>query len=193
MPLQVRSQLPYAEKGGVIDDCGPASLAIAIDYVNKYTTTTTVERAIEAAKKAGRVDVKGEGNGTTFAQLKKAGLVLDRTLRYTSPSTWTAVAKACAKGAALIVCSNPPYAIPKRVWSGWALARAKRGDNSSYGHYFVFAYEEGTWLYADPTQKDGQVGKRITEDEARTIAHWGSGGATKSRQLDAPYALLVHR
>lgn len=193
MPLQVRSQLPYAEKGGVIDDCGPASLAIAIDYVNKYTTSTSVSQAIDAATKAGRVDVKGVGNGTTFAQLKKAGKVLDRSLLYSSPSTWKSVVNACAKGAALIVCSNPPYAIPKRVWSGWALSRAKRGDNSSYGHYFVFVYEGGTWLYADPTQKDGQVGKRITEDEARTIAHWGSGGATTSRKLDAPYALLVHR
>jgi hypothetical protein len=193
MPTQVRSQLPYAEKGGWIDDCGPASLACALDYLNKYATKTTVGQAIEAATKAGRKDVDGQGNGTTFAQLKKACKFLDATVKATSPARFSGVKVALEKGGALIVAATCPFAIPKRVWSGWQVARDRSGRKTPYGHYFVLTIESGKWYYTDPTQKDGEIGKEITEAEARVIAHWGSQGALVSRNLKSPYAVLLTR
>jgi hypothetical protein len=193
MPTQVRSQLPYAEKGGWIDDCGPASLAIAVDWVNKYATKTTVGHAIDAAAKAGRKDVDGAGNGTTFAQLKKASKFLDAKVKATTPATFAGVKGALTKGGALIVAATLPFAIPRRVWSGFAIARDKRGRKAPYGHYFVLTIEAGKWYYTDPTQKDGEIGKEITEVEARSIAHWGSQNALVSRNLKSPYALLITR
>jgi len=78
--LKVFSQLPYAEKGGRIDDCGPSALAAAIYHSSKGAQNPGVDGCILAAAKAGRKDTDGKSEGTTFAQIVAAAKFVNATL-----------------------------------------------------------------------------------------------------------------
>jgi hypothetical protein len=79
--LKVFSQLPYAEKNGLIDDCGPSALAAGIYYSSNGAQNPGVDGAISAAAKAGRKDTNGKSEGTTFVQIVKAATFLKQLCR----------------------------------------------------------------------------------------------------------------
>jgi hypothetical protein len=171
--LKVFSQLPHAENG-LIDDCGLASLAMAIHHSSKGAVSPGVKACIDAATKAGRVDRFGKSDPTTFAQMVAAGKLLGATL--TPAPSWAAAVAGMRKGQAAIVALLAPNAIPAHALSAWQKSNMKRRPGHTYRHAVALAIVEGKFVLADPTLsgkgKEAQ-GIEIFEAEARTLAHWG--------------------
>lgn len=173
MTLKVFSQLPFAENG-LIDDCGLASLAMAIHHSSNGSVSPGVKACIDAATKAGRVDRFGKSDPTTFAQMVAAGKLLGATL--TPAPSWAAAVVGMRKGQAAIVALLAPNAIPAHALSAWQRGNMKRHPGHTYRHAVALAIADGKFVLADPTLsgKGAEAnGIEITEAEARTLAHWG--------------------
>jgi hypothetical protein len=188
--LRVFSQLPFAEKGGRLDDCGPAALAAAIFYASKETSNPGVKAAIDAAAKAGRVDKNGTSEGTTFVQIIKAASLLGAKM--TVAPTWAKAVAAMNAGNAVCVAFRAPIAVPASAWSAAQKASLKRRPKHSYGHFATLAIVNGKFVFADPMMSGNgaeEFGKIITAEEAKTIAHWGIGEQNAKRKT--PMAWIV--
>ena len=188
--LRVFSQLPFAEKGGRLDDCGPAALASAIFYASKETVNPGVKAVIDAAAKAGRVDKNGTSEGTTFVQITKAAALLGAQM--TVAPTWTKAVAAMNQGKAVCIAFRAPTAAPKSTWSAAQKASLKRRPTHSYGHFATLAIVDGKFVFADPMMSGKgaeEFGKVITEAEAKTLAHWGIGEENAKRKT--PMAWIV--
>lgn len=173
MTLKVFSQLPHAENG-LIDDCGLASLAIAIHHSSKGAVSPGVKACIDAATKAGRIDRFGKSDPTTFAQMVAAGKLLGATL--TPAPSWAAAIAGMRKGQAAIVALLAPNAIPSHALSAWQKSNMKRRPGHTYRHAVALAIVDGKFVLADPTlsgKGNEAQGIEISEAEARTLAHWG--------------------
>jgi hypothetical protein len=174
MGLKVFSQLDYAEKGGLIDDCGPSALAAAIYHSSNGAQNPGVDGCILAAAKAGRRDTNGKSEGTTFVQIVAAAKFVNATL--TVAPNWTKAVAAMKTGKAVCVAFRAPIATPKNAISAWQKRSMKRRPGHTYAHYATLAIVDGQFVFADPTMsgKDAeQFGVIITEAEAKTLAHWG--------------------
>jgi hypothetical protein len=172
--LKVFSQLDYAEKGGLIDDCGPSALAAAIYHSSNGAQNPGVDGCILAAAKAGRRDTNGKSEGTTFVQIVAAAKFVNATL--TVAPNWTKAVAAMKTGKAVCVAFRAPIATPKNAISAWQKRSMKRRPGHTYAHYATLAIVDGQFVFADPTMsgKDAeQFGVIITEAEAKTLAHWG--------------------
>ena len=172
--LKVFSQLDFAEKGGLIDDCGPSSLAMAVYHSSNGAQVPGVGGAIAAAAKAGRKDVDGSTQGTTFVQIVAAAKYLDATL--TLAPSWTKAVSAMRIGKAVCIAFRAPVATPANAISIWQKGSMKRHPGHTYPHYGVLAIVNGQFVFADPTMSgkgSEQYGVVITEAEAKTLAHWG--------------------
>lgn len=188
--LKVFSQLPFAEKGGRLDDCGPSALAAAIFYASKGTVNPGVKAVIDATAKAGRVDKNGTSEGTTFAQITKAAALLGAQMSVAP--TWAAAVTAMKQGKAVCVAFRAPVAAPQSTWSAAQKASLKRRPKHSYGHFATLAIADGAFVFADPMMSGKgaeEFGKVITEAEAKTIAHWGIGEENAKRKT--PMAWIV--
>ena len=73
MKFRVKSQLDHEEKGGILDDCGPSSMAACVSWVFKYSEGKdfTAAQGIAAKTKATcKIDKQGvSDNGSTLADL----------------------------------------------------------------------------------------------------------------------------
>lgn len=188
--LKVFSQLPFAEKGGRLDDCGPAALAAAIFYASKETVNPGVKAVIDAAAKAGRVDKNGTSEGTTFVQITKAASLLGAQM--TVAPTWAKAVAAMKQNKAVCVAFRAPVAAPKSTWSAAQKASLKRRPKHSYGHFATLAIIDGKFFLADPMMSGKgaeEFGKVITEAEAKALAHWGIGEQNAKRKT--PMAWIV--
>jgi len=190
MKLKVKSQLPFVEKKGWVDDCGPTGLAMAIGWASAYKAEPTVQEAIDAAAKAGRVDVDGEGNGTTFKQLIAAAKTLGGKGRYAK--SWDDVVTSAKAGAAIGINVQAPKNYPDAALAVNAFAK-KRVGKSTYGHYTCAAWDaELGWQFADPTQTAKGKEKNaalVTEDEVKELAaSKGDKAGPHSRCLIFTYA-----
>ena len=80
MKFKVKSQLDHEEKGGILDDCGPSSVAAAVSWVFQYEAGKDFSAAqgIAAKEKAtGHKDKQGvSDNGSSLGDLMKAARVL---------------------------------------------------------------------------------------------------------------------
>ena len=172
--LKVFSQLPYAEKGGLIDDCGPSALAAAIYHSSKGAQNPGVDGCIIAAAKAGRKDTDGKSEGTTFAQITAAAKFVDASL-VLAPN-WAKTVAAMKSGKAVCIAFRAPIATPKNAISAWQKGSMKRHPGHTYAHYATLAIVDGQFVFADPTMSGKgaeEFGVVITEAEAKTLAHWG--------------------
>lgn len=172
--LKVFSQLPYAEKGGRIDDCGPSALAAAIFHSSRGAQNPGVDGCILAAAKAGRKDTDGKSEGTTFVQIVAAAKFVDATL--TVAPNWTKAVAAMKSGKAVCVAFRAAIATPKNAISAWQRGSMKRHPGHTYAHYATLAIVDGQFVFADPTMSGKgaeEFGVVITEAEAKTLAHWG--------------------
>lgn len=188
--LKVFSQLPFAEKGGRLDDCGPSALAAAIFHASNGTVNPGVKSAIDAAAKAGRVDKNGTSEGTTFAQIIKAAQFLGAQM--TIAPTWAKAVAAMKQGKAVCVAFRAPVAAPQSTWSAAQKSSLKRHPGHTYAHFATLAIVDGKFVFADPMMSgkgSEEFGKFITEDEAKTIAHWGIGEGNAKRKT--PMAWIV--
>jgi hypothetical protein len=169
--LKVKSQLPFVEKNGWVDDCGPTGLAMAVAWASGYEIDPTVQEAISAAAKAGRVDVNGQGNPTTFKQLIAAAKTLGAKARYAK--SWEDVVAAAKAGAAIGINVQAPKNYPEAALAVNAFAR-KRVGKSTYGHYTCAVWDaELGWQFADPTQTGKGKEKNaalLTEKQVKALA-----------------------
>jgi hypothetical protein len=182
MGLKVFSQLDYAEKGGLIDDCGPSSLAMAVYHSSRGAQNPGVDGCILAAAKAGRKDTNGKSEGTTFAQIVAAAKFVNASL--TLAPNWTKAVAAMKTGKAVCIAFRAPVATPPNAISAWQRGSAKRHPGHTYAHYAVLAIVEGQFVFADPTMSGKgaeQFGVVITEAQAKVLAHWGIADANAHR------------
>ena len=180
--LKVFSQLPYAEKGGLIDDCGPSALACAIYHSSRGAQNPGVDGTLAAAARAGRKDTDGKSEGTTFAQIVQAAKFLDASL--TVAPNWTKAVAAMKTGKAVCIAFRAAIATPKNAISIWQKGSMKRHPGHTYGHFATLAIIDGQFVFADPTMSgkgSEQFGVVITAAEAKTLAHWGTGETNANR------------
>jgi hypothetical protein len=183
MKLKVFSQLPYAEKGGRIDDCGPSALAAAIYHSSGGAENPKVDGTIAAAAKAGRVDKEGSSEGTTFEQIVKAAKFLGATL--TIAPTWAKAVAEMKNGKAVCVAFRAAIATPPNAISAWQRGSMKRHPGHTYAHYATLAIVDGQFVFADPTMSGKgaeEFGVVITEAEAKMLAHWGIAEVNAKRK-----------
>ena len=189
--LAIRSQLPYEESGGILDDCGPASVACAVSWVTG--AAVSAGDGIAAKKRAtGAPDRPGvSDNGSTLAQLAKTAKDLGARSRY--PADWQDAVKAAKNGAALIINVQAPIGYPTQALSKWHRNWAKYWSKkdpltvaAGYGHMVAAAYDPGVgWQLADPTFSGS--GKEthaavVTLQDVRNVAA-GKGDAPHKRVL----------
>lgn len=187
MKLKVKSQLPFREKNGWVDDCGPATIAMVIGWASKYENDPTVQAAIDAVAKAGRVDVNGQGNGTTYAQLISGAKKIGASARYAK--SWEDVVESAKAGAAIGINVQAPRNYPKQAIAVNDFAASRVGKHT-YGHYTAAGYDkELGWQFADPTQtgkgKESEAAL-CSEAEIRQLAE-SKGDAPHKRCLIYTY------
>ena len=167
MTYPVRSQLGLWERVGVkaLDDCGPASVAMAATWLGKDTST---KQGWDACKAAGRVDTPDKAEGTSAKQVQDALRILglDAQVVYRwAPSSLTAKA-----GGVLILNIQASQAIiPDHLRSGWQKKDWAKRPGNTYGHWVTLAHDGADWLYACPTMVEGRPAMRVTPEEVQAL------------------------
>ena len=183
MRLKVKTQIwdKEAIKKGILDDCGPASVAACIGWATDYAVEPTVAQTVHAYQKInGRVDAQGVlSQGTTFAGNIKVAKAFGVNGKW--PKKWGDIIAAAKKGAAILLNVQAPKNYPPQAMSIWAKKQQKSKPGSTYGHYVTVVYsDEFGWQVADPTMSGKgkeMFGARITEDDFKALA------ASKGRTL----------
>jgi hypothetical protein len=181
MQLRIKSQLPYVEKGGILDDCGPCSTAAAVSWALGYAQDFTGLDGIKAKEKAtGYVDKQGvSDNGSNLSQLAKTAKVLGGEGRYAK--NWDDVLSAGKKGAAIIINVQAPKGYPVQALSSWNKKWADywgkkdpKVVREGYGHMTCAAYDKDLgWQFADPTfsgKGKEEFAALISEADLKAIA-----------------------
>lgn len=183
MKYKVKSQLDHEEKGGILDDCGPSSMAAAVSWVFKYAPGKDFSAGdgIKAKEKAtGHIDKQGvSDNGSTLADLIKTVKVLGAEARWAKD--WNDVINSAKAGAALGVWVEQPFGYPKdlevsewhKKWEKWWWIK-QRQPNRTYGHMTSAVYDPiDGWQWACPTRSGKgaeQFGVKIDEKILFTLA-----------------------
>jgi hypothetical protein len=190
MKYKVKSQLDHEEKGGILDDCGPSSVAAAVSWAFKYAPGKDFSAADGIAAKAkatGFVEKQGvSDNGSTLGQLVLTARTLGAEARYATD--WNDVIKSAKAGAALGVWVEQPFGYPKDLevsawhakWQKWWWVKQKQ-PTRTYGHMTSAAYDPiDGWQWACPTRSGKgkeQFGVKIDEAILKILAN--SKGASK--------------
>ena len=176
MKYKVKSQLDHEEKGGILDDCGPSSVAAAVSWAFKYAPGKDFSAADGIAAKAkatGFVEKQGvSDNGSTLADLIKTAKVLGADARWAKD--WNDVINSAKAGAALGVWVEQPAGYPKNLevsawhakWQRWWWVKQKQ-PTRTYGHMTSAVYDPiDGWQWACPTRSGKgaeQFGVKIDE------------------------------
>lgn len=183
MKFRVKSQLDHEEKGGILDDCGPSSIAACVSWVFKYSEGKDFSAAQGIAAKAkatGFVEKQGvSDNGSTLAQLILTAKQLGATARWAKD--WNDVINSAKAGAAIGVWVEQPAGYPKGLevsawhakWEKWWWVKQKQ-PTRTYGHMTAAVYDPiDGWQWACPTRSGKgaeQFGVRIDEKILLTLA-----------------------
>ena len=191
MRYKVKSQLysdQEAIKSGILDDCGPSSVAAAVSWAAGYLVEFSAPDGVAAkAKATGRAEKQGvSDNGSSLADLIKTARVLGAEARFAK--SWDDAMAAAKAGAAIGVWVQAPKGYPAHAKSFWHKRWEKWWGPGGKGHakdpkHFAAGYGHMTsagwcadhgWQWADPTQDDRnpaeQYGYKVTEAELRAIA-----------------------
>ena len=176
MKYKVKSQLDHEEKGGILDDCGPSSVAAAVSWAFKYAPGKDFSAGDGIAAKAkatGFVEKQGvSDNGSTLADLIKTAKVLGADARWAKD--WNDVINSAKAGAALGVWVEQPAGYPKTLevsawhakWQRWWWVKQKQ-PTRTYGHMTSAVYDPiDGWQWACPTRSGKgaeQFGVKIDE------------------------------
>lgn len=184
---RVKSQLytdQEAIKQGILDDCGPSSMAAAVSWVFKYAPGhdfTAAEGVAAKAKATGRVEKQGvSDNGSTLGDLIKTARVLGAEARFAK--SWDEVIAAGKAGSALGVWVQQPIGYPAglevsewhakwlRYWTKKDISHVKEG----YGHMTSAGWDpEFGWQWACPTRSgkgNEEFAVQISEDTLLKLA-----------------------
>lgn len=183
MKFRVKSQLDHEEKGGILDDCGPSSMAACVSWVFKYSEGKdfTAAQGIAAKTKAtGKIDKQGvSDNGSTLADLILTAKQLGATARWAKD--WNDVINSAKAGAALGVWVEQPFGYPANLevsewhekWKRWWWVKQKQ-PKRTYGHMTAAVYDPiDGWQWACPTRSGKgaeQFGVKIDEKILLTLA-----------------------
>lgn len=154
MKLKIVTQTDNIEKGGVMDDCAPATLMAAANHLTGSTLTST--DGIAVLTKVGRKDIEGKPTPTSLAQLVKAAPLVGLKARYAK--SWEDVVAAMKAGAVIGINVQQPVGYPATVkmsawhekWKKWWWIKQKQ-PNRSYGHMTCAAALDSDAQWADPT------------------------------------------
>ena len=175
--FRVKSQLDHEEKGGILDDCGPSSIAACVSWVNKYAPGgdfSAGDGIAAKAKATGFVEKQGvSDNGSTLGQLILTARQLGAKARWAKD--WNDVITSAKKGAAIGVWVEQPFGYPKDLevsewhakWQRWWWVKQKQ-PSRTYGHMTAAVWDaELGWQWACPTRSGKgkeQFGVRISEE-----------------------------
>lgn len=165
--LVVRSQLGLAERLGVkaMDDCGPASLATAATHIGVNTST---KQAHKACEQAGRRDTATGAEGTSARQIRDAAKFIGVSGRIVYD--WSDASNSVKSGSVLILnIQASQRSVPDRIRSAWQRDYWKKHPLATYGHWVVLAYDAEGWMYACPTMKEGNAGRRLSPAEVKVL------------------------
>jgi hypothetical protein len=203
MRLRVKSQLDHVEKGGILDDCGPSSVAALVAWASAYQIDPTAGDGIKMKEKVtGRKDIQGKSdNGSSLADQVKTARGFGAKARWAK--SWADVVESAKKGAGIgLWVQQGPLWYPKgqeisawhvkweRWWTKTDPARVRRG----YGHMTAAAWdpEEG-WMFACPTRsgKGAEAfGVKISEENLRKIAD-SKRVSGKTKTPDFKHTIIV--
>jgi hypothetical protein len=201
MKLKVKSQLDHIEKGGILDDCGPSSVAMLVAWASAYEIDPSAGDGIAMkAKITGQKDRDGvSDNGSSLAQLIKVSNGFGAKARWAK--SWDDVAAAAKRGAGIGVWVEQPAGYPKDLevsawhekWKRWWWVKQKQ-PNRTYGHMTAAAWdpEEG-WMWACPTRsgKGAEAfGVKISEADLRKVAD-SKRVARKTKTPDYRHTIIV--
>lgn len=146
--LKIVTQTDSIEKGGWMDDCAPAALMSAANFLTGSTYTS--KDGIKFLTKVGRKDIEGQGTPTTFPQLVKAAPLVGLKPKYAK--SWDEVVSALKAGAIVGINVQQAKGYPATVpMSSWHKSHQKRNPGKTYGHMTCAAWAEGKVQWADPT------------------------------------------
>jgi len=183
--FRVKSQLDSdAEaKKGILDDCGPSSMAACVSWVFKYTPGKDFSAADGVAAKTkatGKVDKQGvSDNGSSLGDLIKTARVLGAEARWAKD--WNDVIASAKAGAAIGVWVEQPAGYPKGLeisewhekWKRWWWVKQKQ-PNRTYGHMTAAVWDKDLgWQWICPTRSGKgkeQFGVLISEDTLLKLA-----------------------
>jgi hypothetical protein len=205
MKFRTKSQLDHIEKGGILDDCGPSSVAALVSWAAGYDELDI--SAGEAIKKkalvTGQVDRNGvSDNGSSLAQLIKVANAFGARARYAK--SWQDVVDSAKRGAGIGVWvqQGPKFYPAGQEVSAWHVNWEKYWSKkdpavvrAGYGHMTAagFDVEEGTWYWCCPTRsgKGAEAyGVKITEENLRKIAD-SKRAAGKDKLPDFRHTIIV--
>ena len=184
---RVKSQLysdQEAIKQGILDDCGPSSMAAAVSWVFKYTPGhdySASEGVAAKAKATGRVEKQGvSDNGSSLGDLIKTARVLGAEARFAT--SWEEVIKAAKAGSALGVWVQQPVGYPADLevsdwhvrWAKWWTKKDPKHFKEGYGHMTSAVWDpEFGWQWACPTRSGKgkeEFGVQISEETLLKLA-----------------------
>lgn len=201
MRLRVKSQLDHIEKGGILDDCGPSSIAALVAWASAYEIDPSAGDGIAMkAKITGQKDRDGvSDNGSSLAQLIKVANGFGAKARWAK--SWDDVAAAAKRGAGIGIHVEQPAGYPKGIeisawhekWKRWWWVKQKQ-PNRTYGHMVAAAWDpEDGWTWACPTRsgKGAEAfGVKISEADLRKIAD-SKRVAGKDKLPDYRHTIIV--
>ena len=146
--LKIVTQTDNIEKGGWMDDCGPAALMAAANFLTGSAFTS--KDGVAFLEKVGRKDIQGQGTPTSLYQLVKAAPLVKIKPKY--PKGWDEVVAALKAGAVVGINVQQAKGYPATVqMSAWHKAHQKRNPGKTYGHMTCAILSEGKVQWADPT------------------------------------------
>jgi hypothetical protein len=193
MRYKVKSQLysdAEAIKQGILDDCGPSSMAAAVSWVFQYAPGhdfSASDGVAAKAKATGKVDKQGvSDNGSSLGDLIKTARVLGAEARFAT--SWEDVLASAKAGAALGVWVQQPIGYPAgleisawhRKWAKWwgpgggGYKKDPTHIRDGYGHMTSAAWcADHGWQWACPTREGKgaeEFGVLITEAQLFSLA-----------------------
>ena len=153
--LKIVTQTDSIEKNNVMDDCAPATLAAAANYLTGSALKST--DGIQALTMVGRKDLNGQPTPTSLAQLVKAAPLVGLKARYAK--SWDDVVQAMQSGLVIGINVQQPIGYPAAVkMSAWHARWKKWWDKTDpqhvrigYGHMTCAAMLDAGAQWADPT------------------------------------------
>jgi len=176
------------EKGGILDDCGPSSVAAMVSWASGYEKDFSAGDGIEWKKKVtGQKDIDGKSdNGSSLAQLIQVANAMGAKARWAK--SWDDVVASAKEGAAIGVWVQQPIGYPEgveisewhRKWAKWwgkgggGYKQSPKHIDEGYGHMTSAGWdpEEG-WQWACPTRSGKgkeQFAVKVTEEQLLKIA-----------------------
>jgi hypothetical protein len=181
--FKVKSQLDHEEKGGILDDCGPSSVAACVAWVFQYAPGKDFSAAdgIKAKTKAtGKIDKQGvSDNGSSLGELILTARVLGANARWAK--SWEDVIASAKAGAAIGVWVEQPAGYPKGLeisewhekWKRWWWVKQKQ-PKRTYGHMTAAVWDKDLgWQWICPTRSGKgkeQFGVLINEETLLKLA-----------------------